>query len=78
MNDPTPHPAPPRPAAPQPPAPQPGAPRPGPAGGQDSRDMEEALARLDAVAPEDLDAVLEAAEQVHGRLRDRLGHAGGR
>lgn len=40
--------------------------------------MEEALARLDAVAPEDLDAVLEAAEQVHGRLRDRLGHAGGR
>lgn len=60
------------------PTPHPPVPGPRPGAAEVGRDLADALHHLAGLPPEDLDGVLAAAEQTHQRLRDRLGHAGGR
>lgn len=69
---------PPRPTPPVPSWPVPAPPVPSPPGVEGGQDLADTLRHLASVPTEDLDAILEAAEQAHQRLRDRLGHAGGR
>lgn len=58
--------------------PRPHPPAPAPPGAAGGAELAGALARLEGLEREDLDAVHEAAEETHRLLRARLGHAGGR
>lgn len=53
-------------------------PVPGPPGVASGGAVDDAVRDLESVPSEDLDGILAAAERAHERLRERLGHAGGR
>lgn len=62
------------PTGPVPGPPRPVPPAPAPAGEDPA--LEQAVARLEATPPEDLDGVLAAGQEAHRALQERLGQTG--